>query len=71
MYIYEMMDVHKAYHHNHDVYKSNIILYTLNLYSAVCQLYLNWKKKFNSPMPDFLWSLRKQGSTEPHVIIDK
>ena len=49
-----MMDVHKAYHHNHDVYKSNIILYTLNLYSAVCQLYLNWKKKFNSPMPDFL-----------------
>ena len=43
LYLYEMMDDHHAYCDNcFMIYVSQIImLYTLNFYSAVCQLYLN------------------------------
>ena len=43
MYLYEMMDVHQTYCDNHFMtYVSQIsMLYTLHLYSDVCQLYLN------------------------------
>lgn len=43
LYLYDMMDVHKTYCDNHFMmYKSQIIkLYSLNLYSAMCQSYLN------------------------------
>ena len=40
--LYEMMDVHWTYDNHFMMYVSQInVLYTLNLYSAVCQLYLN------------------------------
>ena len=42
LYLYDMMDVHQTYHSNHVMkYLSQIMLYTLNLCSAVCQSYLS------------------------------
>ena len=43
LYLSEMMDVHQTYcRNNFMMYVSQIImLHNLNLYSAVCQLYLN------------------------------
>ena len=43
LYLYEMMGVHWTYCCDHVImYVSQIItLYTLNLFTAVCQLYLN------------------------------
>ena len=42
-----MMDVHHIYGDYFMIYVSRIImLYTLNLYSAVCQLYLNKTGKY-------------------------
>ena len=49
LYLFERVDVHYTHCGKHSMmYVSQIIkLYTLNLYSAVCQLYLNkpWRKK--------------------------
>ena len=41
LYLYEMIDIHKTYDNHFMVYVSQIIMLYLNLYSAVCQLYLN------------------------------
>lgn len=43
LYVYEVMGVHSTYCGNHFMtYASqNVILYILNLHSAICQLYLN------------------------------
>ena len=43
LYPYEMMDIHKPYCCNHfRIYVNDMIrLYTLNLCSALCQLYVN------------------------------
>ena len=47
LYVYEMMGVHSTYCDNHFVtYASqNVILYILNLYSAIRQLYLKSGRK--------------------------
>ena len=43
LYLYEMMDIHQTYCDDHFMmFVSHIfMLYTLNLYSAACHLYLN------------------------------
>ena len=42
LYLCEMMNIHKTYYNLFMMYISQIImLYALNLYSAICQLYLN------------------------------
>ena len=63
-YLYQMMDVHYIYYGNHFMmYVSQIImLYTLNLYRAVCQLYLNKtvrkKRKTTDKRTSFIIGLR-------------
>ena len=42
LYLYEMMDAHEA---------CVIVLYTLSLYTAVCQLYLNKTGRKKKKMP--------------------
>ena len=41
LYLCEMMDVHQTYCDKHFMMYVIIMLCTLNLYSVVCQLYLN------------------------------
>ena len=51
LYLHEMIDVHKTYCGLHNVRKSNDYAVHLDLYSIVCQLYLNKtgrKKKENT-----------------------
>ena len=54
LYLYKTMDIHETYCDNHfRMYVTQIItLYTLNLYSAVCQLCLNktGRKKEKNPI---------------------
>ena len=42
LYLYDMMDVHYTYCDNHFMMRvSQIIMLYTNLYSTICQLYLN------------------------------
>lgn len=54
MFLYEMVDAEQIYCDNHFmIFVSQIMLYTLNLYTVVCQLYQkNWKKKLNKMLPE-------------------
>ena len=47
LYLHEVMDINKTYCGNHfTIYFSQTIMqYTLNLYSDVCQSYLNKKRR--------------------------
>ena len=64
LYVYEMMGVHSTYCDNHFVtYASqNVILYILNLYSAIRQLYLKSGRKMFTKTThinffSFLWGI--------------
>lgn len=47
LYLYEIMDVRKTYCGSHfTIHVSEIMLYTLNSYSAVCQLCLHKAGKY-------------------------